>query len=103
MLRPNKLKSQKSFGKSSNDYPKTTLVYKPLSAYIAGASDVTGKALQDGPSSMFDTVPTDSKSVPLVDPWCDSHSDIFTHVEAAPDFAQQIAEQVGTQSQIQTE
>lgn len=101
MLPKNKLRNliQSS---SKNCYPETTVVYKPLSAYIAGASDLTGDALKDGQPSMYDEVP-DTGTSPAVDPWCDQRMDIFDHIAKAPDFAQQISDQVAPKTQPDTE
>lgn len=85
MLRKNKLRSQIRGNSGKNCYPQTTQIFRPFSAYIAGASDPTGEALKNGDSDMFDdgigTKDTSVESMATdVDPWCDPRMSIFDHV-----------------------
>lgn len=85
MLRKNKLRSQIRGNSGHNCYPQTTVLYRPLSAYIAGASDPTGEALKNGDSDMYDdgigTHDTQSEDMStVVDPWCDPRMSIFDHI-----------------------
>lgn len=100
MLPKNKLRNLIHFS-SINCYPKTTIVYKSLSAYISGAADMTGDALKDGQPSMYDEIP-DTGTSPAVDPWCDQRLDIFDHINVAPEFAQQIAQQISPKDQSES-
>ena len=81
-----------------DDKMTTTKIYKPLSAYIAGASDIEGTALLENGSPLFDdsASPGVAGSGP-VDPFANPRVSVFDLVEQSgdPDVVESIRSSLG--------